>query len=119
MDPETLLSQIDDLTEQIKMLAERENAHYTDIMMQLKELADKLESPHAPLPSLDDREDVYQEAKEIVVELGRASTSYIQQTLGISYEKAREIMDRLEAEGIVAPADGGKPREVLVMEDGE
>jgi len=65
--------------------------------------------------SLDDDEiddDLYEDAKRAVEEVGRASTSYLQRKLKIGYSRAARLMDVLEAQGIIGPADGSKPREV-------
>jgi S-DNA-T family DNA segregation ATPase FtsK/SpoIIIE len=59
----------------------------------------------------------YDEAVRIVIEMGRASTSVLQRRLGIGYGKAASIIDMMEAEGIVGPQDGNKPRQVLVKAD--
>ncbi len=64
---------------------------------------------------LDDDEiddDLYADAKRAVEEVGRASTSYLQRKLKIGYSRAARLMDVLEAQGIIGPADGSKPREV-------
>ncbi len=60
----------------------------------------------------------YDEAVAIVVQLQQASTSYIQRRLRIGYNTAARIMERMEAEGIVGPAQGSRPREVLVRKEG-
>ncbi len=60
-----------------------------------------------------DDDDLYDEARAAVEEAGRASTSYLQRKLKIGYSRAARLMDVLEAKGIIGPADGSKPREVL------
>ncbi len=64
--------------------------------------------------SLTDRDPLFEEAAEIVVNTGVASTSSLQRRYSIGYNRAGKIMDQLEAAGIVGPAQGGKPRTVLV-----
>lgn len=64
-----------------------------------------------------DEENMYEPAKKIVLETGRASTSYIQRKLGIGYSRAAKILDMLEEHGIVGPANGSKPREVYGASD--
>lgn len=59
---------------------------------------------------------LYEEAKKIVVESGKASAAYIQRRLRIGYARTARILDLLEAEGIVGPADGANPREILKNE---
>jgi len=65
---------------------------------------------------LDDDEDdeLYEEAKEIIIEAGKASTSYLQRKLRIGYARAARLMDILEDRGIIGPQDGSKAREVFV-----
>ena len=60
----------------------------------------------------------YDEAVAIVIQLQQASTSYIQRRLRIGYNTAARIMEKMEAEGIVGPAQGSRPREVLVKSEG-
>ncbi len=63
----------------------------------------------------DDSEgdDLYEEARQIVIETQKASTSFLQRKLGIGYARAARLIDILEERGIVGPGNGAKPREVL------
>jgi S-DNA-T family DNA segregation ATPase FtsK/SpoIIIE len=62
----------------------------------------------------DDVDDeVYESARQAVIEAGKASTSYIQRKLRIGYSRAARIMDMLEERGVIGAQDGAKPREVL------
>jgi S-DNA-T family DNA segregation ATPase FtsK/SpoIIIE len=65
--------------------------------------------------SFDDDEDdeLYEEARRVVEEAGKASTSYIQRKLKVGYSRAARLIDLLEERGVVGPADGSKPREVV------
>lgn len=58
-------------------------------------------------------DDLYPEAKRTVIEAGKASTSYLQRKLGIGYARAAKLIDILEERGVIGPADGAKPREVI------
>ena len=60
------------------------------------------------------RDPLFEEAAEIVVNTGVASTSSLQRRYSIGYNRAGKIMDQLEAAGIVGPSQGGKPRQVLI-----
>ena len=62
-----------------------------------------------------DRDPLFDEAAEFVVSSGMtASTSSLQRRYSIGYNRAGKLMDQMEAAGIVGPAVGGKPRQVLV-----
>jgi S-DNA-T family DNA segregation ATPase FtsK/SpoIIIE len=61
-----------------------------------------------------DKDDLYDEAARIVVQSGQASISYLQRRLRIGFSRAARLVDMMEMEGLVSPAAGGKPREVLV-----
>ena len=57
---------------------------------------------------------LYEEAKELVLRRGIASTSLLQRRLSIGYNRAARIMDELEREGVVGPARGSKARQIII-----
>jgi len=59
-------------------------------------------------------DDLYDEAREQVVRAGKASASLLQRRLRIGYARAARLLDILEEEGIIGPADGARPREILI-----
>ena len=62
----------------------------------------------------DDRDELYIQAKDLVLSTGQASISYIQRRMKIGYNRAASIMEMMEEDGIVGPpGEAGKPREVL------
>ena len=61
-----------------------------------------------------EKDDLYDEAARIVVSSGQASISYLQRRLRVGFSRAARLVDMMEMEGLVSPAAGGKPREVLV-----
>ena len=61
----------------------------------------------------DSDDDLYEQAKDIVVSSGKASTSYLQRRLKVGYSRAARLIDILEERGVVGPQDGAKPRTVL------
>jgi DNA segregation ATPase FtsK/SpoIIIE, S-DNA-T family len=58
-------------------------------------------------------DELYQDAVRVVCDMGRASTSTLQRRLRIGYGRAARLIDLMEKDGIVGPADGSKAREVL------
>jgi S-DNA-T family DNA segregation ATPase FtsK/SpoIIIE len=105
-----LEQKIDELAEKLRVISERQNSQYTDIMMILKqkEASGEIDAR--------DIEEVYEEVKEEAIENQRVSTSYIQRSQRLGYAKAAQIMDMLEERGVIGPGDGAKPREVLIKE---
>lgn len=66
----------------------------------------------------DDDDDLFEDARNAVVEAGKASTSYLQRKLRIGYSRAARLMDLLEERGVIGPQDGSKPRDVIGASDG-
>jgi DNA segregation ATPase FtsK/SpoIIIE, S-DNA-T family len=60
----------------------------------------------------DERDELYDQALQIVLESGQASISMIQRRLRIGYNRSARIVEQMEREGIVMPPDGARPREV-------
>jgi S-DNA-T family DNA segregation ATPase FtsK/SpoIIIE len=63
----------------------------------------------------DADDDLYADAKQAVIEANKASTSYIQRKLRVGYSRAARLMDLLEENGVIGPADGSKAREILAQ----
>jgi len=61
-----------------------------------------------------DEDELFEEAKAIIVKAGKASTSMLQRRLSIGYGRAAKILDMLEEAGIIGPSNGAKPREVMI-----
>jgi len=79
-------------------------------------LPDKIEEENGRVggfDSPDDEDPLFEEAREIVIEAKKASTSFLQRKLRIGYSRAARLIDMLEDRGIVGPADGSRPREIL------
>jgi DNA segregation ATPase FtsK/SpoIIIE, S-DNA-T family len=72
--------------------------------------------------SASDGEDVeldalYEQAKEVILSTGNASTTFLQRKLKIGYARAASLMDQLEVNGIVGPTEGSKPRKIFALKD--
>ncbi|MDQ0441368.1 DNA translocase FtsK [Methylobacterium persicinum] len=88
------------------------------------EKAERAEEPEEDAPVFDigafaaatggESDDLYKQAIEVVLRDQKASTSYIQRRLQIGYNRAASIMERMEIEGIVGPANHAGKREILV-----
>jgi len=62
----------------------------------------------------EEEDDLYEEARETIIQAGKASTSFLQRKLGVGYARAARLIDMLEERGVVGPGSGAKPRDVLV-----
>ncbi len=71
----------------------------------------------AETAEVDEKDELFDEAARFVVSNGQASTSMLQRRFRIGFSRAGRLVDMMEREGIVGPADGSKPREILVAAD--
>jgi S-DNA-T family DNA segregation ATPase FtsK/SpoIIIE len=67
----------------------------------------------------DEDDPVYDQAIELVSRMEEVSVSKLQREMRLGYNKAAKIIERMEREGIVGPANGVKPRQVLIRPAGE
>jgi DNA segregation ATPase FtsK/SpoIIIE, S-DNA-T family len=104
-----LEQKIDELSEKIEVVLDRQNTQYTDIMLFLKN------NLNEDMTTIDDRtvNQLYDLALNAVREAGKASTSYIQRKLKIGYSRASCLIELLEERGVIGPENGGKPREII------
>jgi S-DNA-T family DNA segregation ATPase FtsK/SpoIIIE len=65
----------------------------------------------------DSNDELFEDGVRLVLEFGKASTSLLQRRLRIGYGRAAHLIDMMERDGIVGPADGSKPREILKPPD--
>lgn len=86
-------------------------AHYHDAFVNLE----TNDSPGGMISVMDDP--MYQEALEFVLSHRKASTSLLQRRLAIGYNRAARIIDVMEENGVIGPARGSKPRQVLMGEN--
>lgn len=83
---------------------------YDDAFIQLKDLQNQ--GNEAQNVTADP---LYEEVKRFVIASRKASTSLIQRKFSVGYSRAARLMDVLEANGIIGPSRGSKPREILVQ----
>ncbi len=62
-------------------------------------------------------EQIYEEARDLVIRSQKASTSYLQRKLKLGYARAARIMDMLEDRGVIGPGEGAKARDVITKYD--
>ncbi|MEK7506487.1 MAG: DNA translocase FtsK 4TM domain-containing protein [Patescibacteria group bacterium] len=73
----------------------------------------------ATLTEVDDvGDELYEEAKIVVAQAGKASASLLQRRLRVGYARAARLLDLLEERGIIGPGEGAKPREVFIGRPG-
>lgn len=63
---------------------------------------------------MGDDDELYETAKNEVIQAGKASTSYIQRKLSVGYARAARLIDMLEERGVIGPGSGAKPREIMM-----
>ena len=106
-------------------ISEKEIKKVTDYLRSLQEPEYKEEVVSTQPASLsfgqrndssDSEDELYQEAKNVVVQAGKASASLLQRRLRVGYARAARLLDILEENGIVGPADGARPRDVFIDE---
>ncbi|HQL25150.1 MAG TPA: DNA translocase FtsK, partial [candidate division Zixibacteria bacterium] len=68
----------------------------------------------ADVEEVDAGDPLFREACEVVIRHKQGSVSLLQRRLGIGYQRAARLIDKLEKAGVVSPFDGSKAREVLV-----
>ncbi|MBP5260615.1 MAG: hypothetical protein J6Z43_00650 [Clostridiales bacterium] len=61
-------------------------------------------------------DDLFEQAVDVVIEAGSASSSILQRRLGVGYPRASRLIDLLERKGIIGPFEGSKPRKVLITQ---
>ena len=67
----------------------------------------------------EEADPLYEEVKDYVIDVQKASTSLLQRRFGIGYNRAARMIDLLEQKGIIGPAQGSKPREVFIRKDNQ
>lgn len=90
----------------VEFVSDQQEAHYEEKMMPTEETSSS--------PSETPQDELYEEAKALVVDMQTASISLLQRRFRIGYNRAARIVDELEEHGVIGPSTGSKPREVLV-----
>lgn len=83
--------------------------------IEAKAVQDKKSSPFEDDDDGGEKLDaLFEKAVEVVLETGTASTSFLQRKLSVGYARGAKIIDQLQDKGIIGPANGSKPREILI-----
>lgn len=85
-----------------------------DLASQDKKAQQPVQAGKAEEPDVDV---LFNEAVDIVIEMGQASVSMLQRRLKLGYSRAARLVDQMEEKGIVGPFEGSKPRQVLVTKE--
>lgn len=97
----------------ITFLKEQGNASYDESVT----AAVEDEGSGSGLTGEEEYDERYDEAVNVVCESGQASISMVQRRLRVGYNRAARMIETMEKEGVVGPADGSRPREVLARKD--
>lgn len=103
---------------QVVKFWKKQNPHPTYTLLLNNDRGSASSGPGTRSPEyfLDEEDQKYAEiSRYISSELKEVSASYLQRKYGLGYPRAARLMDRLEEEGVVGPAQGAKPRKVLVQ----
>lgn len=103
--------EVENVVAHVKTLGEPE---YIDDEIFVDEEDDELGQPSL---FAEDADPLYDKALEIVLHAGKASASYLQRRLKIGYNRAARLVEEMEQRGIVGPAQGSKPRQVIHIPD--
>ena len=98
--------------------AQLETRVEVDILEQMAQLQEAEEGGEVDGTAPEDRDALFRQAAEVCIQNQLGSTSLLQRRMSIGYGRAARIIDQLEMAGILGPANGSKPRDVLVgLED--
>ena len=108
----------DEIKRIIDYTIEQQKAEYDQSFMNLSGDSEKSASQKEDMAQVEEYDDpLYNEIVEFVIETQKASASLLQRRFKLGYNRAARIIDLLEERGIIGPANGSKPREVLVKLD--
>ena len=105
----------DEIKRIIDYVCKEQVAHYSEEMQNLDATGSGIHGLPNETEEYDDP--LYNEIVEFAIQTGKVSTSLLQRRFRLGYNRAARVVDLLEERGIVGPANGSKPREVLVKSD--
>ena len=107
----------DEIKKIIDFTVEQQKAEYDDELMNLETNMSSSTVGNVEISGDDDEDPLYKEIVQFVVSTQKASASLIQRKFKLGYNRAARIVDILEENGVIGPANGSKPREVLIQLD--
>ena len=78
------------------------------------EMGESLDKPNLYRMDGEGDDDLYDEALDVVIRAKKASASLLQRRLRVGYARAARLLDIMESKGVIGPADGSKPRDILI-----
>ncbi len=107
--------EVESLCDFVKTQGESQYSDEIQKEMEAKEVqSDSKKSPFKDDEGAEQLDPLFNDAVEIVLETGTASTSFLQRKLSVGYARGAKIMDQLEEKGIIGPQDGAKKRDVRI-----
>jgi S-DNA-T family DNA segregation ATPase FtsK/SpoIIIE len=104
--------EVHDIVEEIR--AQGEPDYDEAIEKMISKMEESESSSSGGFAGDDEYDEFYDKAVALVVDKGQASTSMVQRAFRIGYNRAARILETMERDGVVGPADGSRPRQVLV-----
>jgi S-DNA-T family DNA segregation ATPase FtsK/SpoIIIE len=99
---------------EIKALIDFLKASGQDAVQYKEEVTEKYLGEEDGGGTSTERDAMFEEAANVVISAGKASTSYLQRRMSLGYNRAAKIIDQLEQAGVIGPAEGSKPRTILI-----
>ena len=105
-----------EITNLIEFLKRQKTTEYDEQILNQPVSGGHSSSKNSPSTgeALEEKDPMFDDAVKLVQDLGKASSSLMQRRLKLGYARAARVLDQLEQAGIVGPANGAKPREILV-----
>ncbi|MBI3981092.1 DNA translocase FtsK [Candidatus Microgenomates bacterium] len=102
-----------DINNLVTFLKSKSPVHYTEeVVSQVV----TLKKPGGGETSPNGNDPLFNRAVELIVQYKTASSSFLQRKFSIGFSRAARLLDQLEAAGVVGPADGSKPRDVIITD---
>lgn len=109
---------IESLTDKLAEIQPTFNDHVMDFLANGGEESGEIITTAPKATDGSEKDEKYDEAVRVVIEHRSASASLLQRRLGVGYNRAANLIEKMESEGVVGPAQGSKPRKVLLGSEG-